>query len=297
VKSKTKQDSETPAKKRRRERLSWLSRPRLDTAIFERIVEVDPFTPRSEAAFPSPNAKAVFDRKRKKLIQKIEGIKSQFGWDSKRFDDFTRLVVPFRKAPSIESYVTIRKSFPELDIQIAVFGGIDPLFAEKLREHGIDPGVVAGAMDAFEPSIDQLCLILMELIIARNSISGIGKLQLRRAAISDAMIHYLLAFILEALDGWEVRVPASLILLLRHQLGPLKGDLHQEYHSREAQQRVARIAGQQLQPNEKLSINRLVKLASAANNPCSRSTAARWLKDENFLFQLKWYRAIQNLKL
>jgi hypothetical protein len=270
-----------------RERLSWLSKPRLPTAIFERIVEFDLFTTRLDAAFPSPDVKAAFDREREKLIQKIEETKSQFGWDSKRFDDFTRLVVAFRKEPSIENYVTIRKSFPELDIQIAMSGGIDALFSieEKLREYGIDPGVVASALDGFEPNIDKLCLTLMDLIIARNSISGIGKLQRRRAAISDAMIKYLLALMLEALD-WcdeEVRVPASLILLLRHQLGPLKGDLHEECDSREARNRVAWIAAQLLQPNEKLSINRLVKLASATNNPLPRSTAARWLKDKYFL--------------
>ena len=135
-------------------------------------------------------------------------------------------------------------------------------------------------MDGFEPDVDKLCLALMERIVARDKIRGPGQTERRRATISDAMVNFLIAVMLEGFDwhGEALRIPASLILLIRHQLGPLRGDLHEEYRSREARNRAAWRAGEQLKPNEKLSINRLIKLASGPDNPISRATAARWLR-------------------
>ena len=137
------------------ERLSWLRKPRLHTAIFQKAFERDLLTEPSEDKFPLPEVKVAFYRERDKLIQAIEETKERLAWDTKRFDEFTRLAVAFRTEPSIERYLDIRKSFPEVDIQIGISGGIDPLLAigEKCRQHGIDPELVASAMDGFEPGI------------------------------------------------------------------------------------------------------------------------------------------------
>lgn len=264
------------------ERLAWLAKPKLHTAIFKTIF----FTEQIEK-YARGNCSRE-ERREQKL--KIREITQKFGWARQRFDQFTSLALAYRKEPSIEHYLAIRTEFPELDIQIGFSGGMDPLCAleDKLRQYGIDPALVAGAMDGFEPDIDKLCLVLMERIVARDEISGPGQIQQRRATISDAMINYLIAFMLEGFD-WldeEVRIPASLILLIRHQLGPLKGDLHAEYKSREARNNTAWFVGQVLKPNEKLSINRFIRLASGI----SRSTAARWLKDKDFQGWLQFSR-------
>jgi hypothetical protein len=268
------------------ERLAWLAKPKLHTAIFETIFKTEQIEKYARGNW-SLEGRRLFNRQRRE--QKLEIREITQNWAKQRFDQFTSLALAYRKEPSIEHYLAIRTEFPELDIQIGFSSGIDPLFAleDKFRQYGIDPALVAGAMDGFEPEIDKLCLVLMERIVARDKISGPGQIQRRRATISDAMINYLIAFMLEGFD-WhneEVRIPASLILLIRHQLGPLKGDLHAEYKSREARDNAAWGVGQVLKPNEKLSINRLRRLTSV-----SRSTAARWLKDKDFQEWLQFSR-------
>jgi hypothetical protein len=95
---------------------------------------------------------------------------------------------------------------------------------------------------------------------------------------------------LEGLD-WsnaEIRVPASLILLIRHQLGPLRGDLHEEFSSREARNNAAWGVAQRLKPDQKLSINLLVKLVtSREGKKISRATAERWLRQKGFHEEIK----------
>jgi hypothetical protein len=153
------------------------------------------------------------------------------------------------------------------------------------------PGLVAGAMDGFEPNIDELCLVLMDRIVAREKIVGVGALQRRRAAISDAMVNYLIAFMLEGPD-WtneEIRLPASLILLIRHQLGGLKGDLHEEARAHETKVNLASAAAESTKLGEKPTISLLVKLASR-NNPISKATAARLRKDKKFIRLIEEFR-------
>jgi hypothetical protein len=277
--------------------VAWQKRPRLHTGIFEQALKSHLFTEHPESAFPSSEVKAAFLRERAEVLHGIEETKTRLGWDTARFDEFANLAVAFRKEPSIEHYLAIRKSFPDVDIQVGLSGGIDPLFAieGKCRQLEIDPALVAGAMDGYEPDIDDLCLVLMDRIVARKKISGIGAAQKRRAAISDSMVNYLIAFMLDGVD-WHnetIRLPASLILLIRHQLGPLKGDLHEEFESREAKLRAAWIAAQELEPGESLSINRLVRLASRPDKRLSRSTAARWLADKSFQ---KHFKSAQHIK-
>jgi hypothetical protein len=276
-----------------KKRLAWLSLPRLHVAIVEDVFKTEQ-TAKAPQKKWSLYAKRYFGLQRMEQNQKIREIAQKFGWTKQRLDQFKRAALAYRKEPSIKHYLAIRTEFPELDIQTGFSGETDPLFAleHKCRQYVIDPALVSAATDGFEPNIDKLCLALMERIVARDEISGLGQIQRRRATISNAMINYLIALMLEGFDrhNEEVRIPASLILLIRHQLGPLKGDLHDEYETREARHNAAWVAGQKLKPNERLSINRLIKLASGPDNPISHSTAARWLKDKDFQKWLQFSR-------
>ena len=73
----------------------------------------------------------------------------------------------------------------------------------------------------------------MERVVEREKIAKNepGNIEKRRAAISDAMVNYLIVTILELCD-WneqEVRIPASLVVLIRHQLTGTNPDLHTAY--------------------------------------------------------------------
>jgi len=189
----------------------------------------------------------------------------------------------YRKDPSIQNYLTIRHEFPEVEIQVGQFSGLETLFKlEKVFEgQGIDSNLVAAALDADEPGVDALCLRLLELLAARESIpkSGPGHIEKRRRAIGDATVNYLITMILEACDwhGDSFRIPGSLVVLIKYQLCKSLPDLEMEVRSREKKENTALAVAQLMKPDEKLSINKLKDMAGL-----TRTTAARWLADPEF---------------
>jgi hypothetical protein len=261
-----------------KKRLAWLRRPQLHLAIFEQVF--------LDEKIAELGGKIVGDKARQRVAeraQEVAAIAKDLGWSDERLSMFKQIVVEYRREPTIENYSRVRRQFPEVEIQIGLFAGLDPLFSLEMefREQGIDPQLVEAILDGDEPSIDELCLQVIERLVLRETISKHepGHIQRRRAAISDAMVDYLIMNILESFD-WierEYRIPGSLVMLIRHQLTGSNPDLHMTYLARKRLQNVALSVAQELKPNEKLSIN---KLASMALIP--RSTAARWLKDDEF---------------
>src|SRR5439155_15560608 len=114
---------------------------------------------------------------------------------------FKQLVIAYRHDPTLERYIQIRREFPEVEIQISHFGGIEALFAleDDFKRQGIDAELVAGALDSDEPSIDALSLQLLECLAARDKLpnDGPGHIEKRRNAISDATVNYLISIMLE----------------------------------------------------------------------------------------------------
>ena len=164
------------------------------------------------------------------------------------------------------------------------FGGIEALLAleEEFASQGIDPKLIAGVLDGNEPGADELCLRLLELIASKDKLpkEGPGFIAKRRQAISEATINYL---IMEILEGFErrddsVRIPASLILLIRERLCGSNPDLHQSYLSKERFRSAAFNAGLNFPHTGKpISVRKLAAVAGV-----SRGTAARWLAREDF---------------
>jgi hypothetical protein len=274
------------------QRLAWLRRPRLHTAIFEQAWRDEETAKECAKRGAVIIEREAFERQRSEREKGIEEFRKKLGWSNERLSLFKKLVVQYRLEPSIENYVPVKRLFPEVEIQVGRFGGIDPLLAleGELKRQGVDPDLVAAALDADETSIDALCLHLLELLIARSKLpkTGPGQIAMRRSAISDAAVNYLISTMLESFDWNEktFRVPASLVVLIRHQLCGLEPDLHKEYVAKEKRQNVALAAGQRLKPGERLSINKLVTMTGIP-----RSTAARWLADPEFREWLEVGRA------
>jgi len=278
-----------------RERLSWLNRPRIHTGLIEEVVQDENLA--KFIADEKINACSAVDamkQQQQQRARKLAELAKAIRLSGERLEVFKQLVFSYRRDPTIENYVRIRREFPEIEIQVARFGGLEMLFSfeEELKKSGIDPELVAGTLDAHEPSIDELSLCLMERLIAKNKLptDGPGYLERRRSAISEAMVNYLIAVMLEALD-WnheKVRVPASLIVLIRDRLCGTNPDLHTEYLSREHRQNAAITAGQIFDGRgETISVR---KLAKALTVP--PSTAARWLADEEFLRWIEFGRKL-----
>ena len=283
----------------RHDRARWLGRPRIHTAIFERVAKDEEYanlaakSGRKLVGSPQVSAWLVEVSER---ARKLNDLMNTLGLSGERRVLFKQLVVAYRREPTIESYIQIRRKFPEVEIQIGEFGGIDALFAlqEDFEKQGVDPGLVAAALDSDEPSLDALSLRLLECLVARSKLprDGVGYIEKRRSAISDAMVNYLISLMLEGLD-WhddEIRVPASLIVLIRHQLCGGTPELHQTFLSKERRMAAAFRAAQSFKPGEKISVR---KLASLTEIP--RSTAARWLADEKFKNSLQAFQQSQDL--
>ena len=125
-----------------------------------------------------------------------------FGSDA-RLTLFKERVSAYQEKRSFENYLRLRRDIPDAEIDVAL-SRTRPLFAlaEELVKHGIDPILVAGALDASEPAIDELSLRLMECLVARGKLSdtGPGHIEQRRNAISDTLINYLIVIMLEAME-------------------------------------------------------------------------------------------------
>lgn len=267
-------------------RSEWLIKPRLHTAVFEqtrRDEEFEKVLTTNKAAFKDKSDAEAFARQKEKRQQEIDATIRSLGWSLERLKSFIDAVVTYRGDANIQNYLSIRQKFPEVEIQVSRFGGIDPLFALEadFKDQGINPDLIAGALDGDEPSVDSLCLRLLELLSEREGLpkKGPGSIDRRRKAISDATVNYLISTILESYDWNEdvYRVPASLVVLIRHQLCGVQPDLDAEYRLRERKKNVAMAVAQELKPNERLSINKLKLLAGFP-----RTTAARWLSDPYF---------------
>jgi hypothetical protein len=272
-------------------RLAWLRRPRLHTAIFAEAYRDEQIAAECAKRGVVIDEPELFEQKRANQAKRIERVTKSLGWSNERLALFKQFVVAYREEPTIQNYVRVRRSFPEVEIEVSQFAGIDALFAfeDKYRAFGIDPDLIAAALDANEPSIDALCLHLLELLIVREKLpkDGPKHIEKRRNAISDSIVNYLISQMLEAFDWHQetFRIPASLVVLLRHKLCGVTPDLHEEYLSRERRHNAALVLGQKLKPHERLSINRVAAILGIP-----RSTAARWLNDKDFRHRVETRR-------
>jgi hypothetical protein len=249
-------------------RLAWLRRPQIHPSTFEEPLENEIET-----------AEEVAERARKgnELAKKL-------GWSEERLASFKQHVLGYEKYPTVANYLRIRDEFPEAEIQVRYFGGIEALFAleKEFASQGIDPMLIAGVLDAKEPGIDALCLRLLELLVSKDKLpkEGPGFIEKRRKAISDTTINYLIIEILEAVErcGRSIHIPASLVVLIREQLCGSNPDLHQQYLSRERLRNAAFSAGLHFQQTGKpISVRKL-----AATAGVSRGTAERWRAHKDF---------------
>jgi hypothetical protein len=273
----------------RKERVSWLSRPRL-RATFAKVAKHEEIIGEGAAILSSDNP-----------APKIEEVAKKLGWSNHRLDIFGQVAAEYDQNPTIENYVRVRRLFPEVEIAVAYFRGIEALFAlerleSRFREQGINRDLVPAALDGYEPFIDALCLHLLECLIAKRNLprDGPGYIEKRRNAISDTTANYLILMMLDTLDrhAGRFRIPPSLIVLIRYQLCGLKPDLYQEYLSHRKRFQAALTAAHQLNAGERLSINKLVAFTGIPRN-----TAARWLADEGFREMVESFREFDEEEL
>jgi hypothetical protein len=262
------------------QRLAWLHRPYIHTEVFEQAVVDDEIIAAGGAIVRDEDP-----------LKKTEQVAKAFGWDSVCLDRFTQAVVRYRRDPTIENYLFIRRKFPDVEISVDQFEGTEELFSldRTFKTQGIDTNLISAAMDGDEPSVDRLCLHLLELLATKRSLPKTGPQHIarRRMAVSEASVNYLVSMMLEVYSTPRepFRIPGSLVVLARQQLISVRTDLHAEYRSRVRLEKVALQAGKNLKPGETLSIDKLHALTGVP-----RSTAARYLANGEFKLMVEHVR-------
>src|SRR5262249_41943033 len=131
-----KPESTISAEQRFAERLAWLRRPRIQRSTFKEPLENEVETDEEVAERT---------RKQNELAKKL-------GWEPERLARFKHLVLRYEQDPTIANYLQIRRDFPEAEVEVGTFSGIDAPFKleDKLAGQGFDPLLIVGALGADE---------------------------------------------------------------------------------------------------------------------------------------------------
>jgi hypothetical protein len=217
-----------------------------------------------------------------------------------RLAAFKDLLTEYGAKPSLESYLQLRLDFPEVEIDVATFSESLIKLKPELAKCGIDTGLFAGTLDAYEPAIDELSLQLMKCLVARSKLpnSGPGHLEKRREAISDASVDYLIAMMLEAMgsNNHSVVIPPSLVVLIRDRLCRSAPRLYEAYHAKQQRGRALYVYVTASASGKPPSLRKFASLMGV-----SKGTAARWLDHPGFQHAIRlaesegWANVFQNL--
>ena len=182
----------------------------------------------------------------------------------------------------IEQYVKLRRLSPEIEVETPPNGWIDNFHSKRgeLEKHGFDTALYAQILDGDLKAISELCLSIMEKILAAQNLSKAGETHLarRKLAVPDALIDWLIGFMLDALyKSNNSELPADLIFLIKERLNCPKArteDQIRTYNKKDE----ALIKGGRLKAMGKTpSMRAVAKLVEVAP-----STVSRWFTVEEF---------------
>jgi hypothetical protein len=192
----------------------------------------------------------------------------------------------FKANPTIENYVRLRRENPDIQIEPAIYGGIDHAYRleDDLKRFGIDIGLYVHTLDANEAAISELSLQLLENMILAQSLERQGETHLasRGRIIPDHLINWLTCSMLDALS-WtgSLYIPRDLIVLARSRLIPGQSDIEKTVDTRERKSHAAIVAGQMLVKKMKPSFRGVAKLLRV-----QPSTVKRWFASEQEFMDL-----------
>jgi len=209
------------------------------------------------------------------------------GYGSDENGGYNALSKAYKKNPSIEQYVQLRRNKPNAEIEISVIGGMDQLFflEAELRKYGFDPSRVASVMDADQEAISELSLQLMEKLIEAKALSKKGKSHLARRglAVPDKLINWLITCMLDSLS-WNdhLHIPRDLIVLIRERLGGSNPEYEKTSNAHQMRWAALTIGGQ-LQAR---GINPSFRMLAGILN-VAPSTVKRWFPNGEFTVEVE----------
>lgn len=135
-------------------------------------------------------------------------------------DQSAELSEEFRRVPTLETYIRLRRAYPKTLFSSVQFGGLDPVLAinPQLAPAGIELELMMSVLDADEGAINELSLRLLEKIRDRAAPGSTSDPDKQPASKKgDALIDYLIAIMVESLAyNAELEIPFDLRMLIKN---------------------------------------------------------------------------------
>ena len=195
---------------------------------------------------------------------------------------FNKVTKAYKRSPSLELYVRLRREQPDAEIEVSVTGGMDQLYfmENELKSYGFDPHLYASILDADPDAISEMSLQIMEKMIDAHARKKAGETHLarRRLIIPDKLIDWLISCMLDSLS-WndDLHIPRDLIVLLRERLGGSVLEYEQANDSYQRRWNALVFGGMLRAKGEEVSMRKIAAALGVAP-----STVSRWFPDGNF---------------
>lgn len=212
-------------------------------------------------------------------------------WGVEEDGSFNELSLAYKRNPTMETYLALRRAHPDAGIEISASGGLDTLFQiePELRKYGFDPADIAGILDANPDAISKVALQCMEKLIVAKELVAKGETHLvgRGMALPPSLVDWI---IVVALDGmsWtdQLEIPRDLMVLIQNRLGGVRGKYFRNFELHERKQTALMIAGQMLARGDKPSIRGLARILGL-----EASSVSRWFEEGEFERESKDFAA------
>ena len=193
----------------------------------------------------------------------------------------------YKKNPSIENYVRVRRANPSANIEVKSVGGPERLgvMLPELQKLGLSPFLISFAFQGGIAEVSELSLQLLERMIDAKSRRKAGEKALARRdlAVPDRLINSLIVGMLEEFASTDgPQIPNDLFVLIREMLGST-GPLYQRAEkAREGHSEAILLGGQLMARGETPTLRGVGRLLGVA-----ATTVKRWFPKGDFLVEAK----------
>jgi hypothetical protein len=207
-----------------------------------------------------------------------------YGSDASGFNELSK---EYKKNPSIENYLKLRRDHPDGEIEVSILGGIEQLeyMEAELERFGIDAMLFAGLLDADRGAISEVALILLEKLVERDRELKKGKTHLARRgeAIPDKLVDWIIGCALDALS-WndDLHIPRDLIVLIRERLTGSSPEYERASNANQMRLDAEILGGQLLAQGVQPTFRLMGQLLDV-----EASTVKRWFPEGDFLERAK----------